>query len=376
MSIRVRLATLLAIALLAAACGSDSETDTAASGSDSASASASASGSGSASASEPAEDDAMEDEEAMEDDAMEDEDAMEDDAMEDDCSGNYTFESYSGPADIPRNPEKIAVFDLGMLTSFSELGIPIDAEDGFASLGTPLPAEVEAVASVPQSLGTAFEPDLEALNAMEPDLIVLASRSSRLYPDIVDLDIAPVVDLTSFDEAGTDFFEEFARTHRHIGEIFCVQDEVESMIDDLQGQIDSINAAAPAAGDALVLVTTGAEVGAFGPGAFRFGQVFDTYGFTAADDSLARDETHGEPVSYEFIAEAEPEILFVVDRAAATGQEGESAEAILDNALVNATPAAENDKIFYVDSFDWYIVFNGILGVQGFADDLAAAVGG
>lgn len=303
---------------------------------------------------------------------MEDEDAMEDS----DCSGTYTFESYSGEVEIPRNPEKIAVFDLGMLTSFDELGIPIDAEDGFAGLGTPLPDDVEALAAIPQPLGIVFEPDLEALNAMEPDLIVVASRSSRLYPDFVDLGIAPVVDLTSFDEAGTDFFEEFARTHRHIGEIFCVQDEVESTIGELQASIDAIKAAAPDAGDALVLVTTGAEVGAFGPGAFRFGQVYDTYGFSAADDSLARDETHGEPVSYEFIAEAAPEILFVVDRAAAVGEEGETAAAILDNALVNATPAAENGKIFYVDSFDWYIVFNGILGVQGVAEDLGAAVSG
>ncbi|MEM8924266.1 MAG: ABC transporter substrate-binding protein [Actinomycetota bacterium] len=365
MTIRVRIAALLAIALMAAACGSDGDTDAASgSGSESESASASASASepsASASASEPAEE---EEEEAMEEDAAAD------------CSGTYSFESYSGEVEVPRNPEKIAVFDLGMLTSFNELGIPIDADDGFASLGTPLPPEVEAVASVPQSLGTAFEPDLEALNAMEPDLIVLASRSSRLYPDIVDLGIAPVVDLTSFDEAGTDFFEEFARTHRHIGEIFCVQDTVEDMIADLQGQIDAINAAAPDAGPALVLVTTGAEVGAFGPGAFRFGQVYDTYGFLAADESLARDETHGEPVSYEFIAEAEPEVLFVVDRAAAIGEEGETAEAILDNALVAATPAAENGKIFYVDSFDWYIVFNGILGVSGVAEDLAAAVNG
>ncbi|MEM9607864.1 MAG: ABC transporter substrate-binding protein [Actinomycetota bacterium] len=373
MSARPRVAAVLvALALLAAGCGdSDDAGDTSsdsASASASASASEPASDSASASASEPASDSASA---SASEPASDSASASE---MADECSGTYSFTSYSGDVEVPRNPEKIAVYDLGMLTSFAELGIPIDAEDGVATLGTPLPADVEELAGIPQSLGTVFEPDLEALNAMEPDLIVVASRSSRLYPDFVDLGIAPVVDLTSFDE-DVDFFEEFARTHRHIGEIFCVQDETEAVIADIQSTIDSVNAVSPDAGDALVLVTTGAEVGAFGPGAFRFGQVYDNYGFLAADDSIAENETHGEPVSFEFIAEAEPDILFVVDRAAATGEEGEAAAAILDNSLVNSTAAAENGQIYYVDPFNWYIVFNGIVGVRGVAEELAAAVG-
>lgn len=363
MKARIRLALLAALALVPVACGGSSDADTASQDSVSETSTSVAEPS---SASEPAEE-VTGDEEDVDETVEEAAEA---------CSGTYTFESYSGEVEVPRNPERIAVFDLGMLASFDELGIPIDAEDGFASLGTPLPAEYEELVSTPRSLGTAFEPDLEALNAMEPDLIVLAARSSALYPDLVALDIAPVVDLTQFDAPGTDYFEEFARNHRNIGEIFCVQDTVEAVLAELEVSIDAVAAAAPDAGDALVLVTTGAEVTAFGPGAFRFGQVYDTYGFTAADESLARDETHGEPVSYEFIAEAEPDVLFVVDRAGAVGEEGQSAEAILDNALVDATPAAQNGKVFYVDSFDWYIVFNSIPGVRGVAEDLAAAVAG
>lgn len=360
---RVRLVGLVAIALLGAACGGNSESVTSA---QTAAAEPSTSVAAPTSDSSPAAPGSG-DVGGVDDTAEEAAEA---------CEGTYTFESYSGEVEVPRKPERIAVLDLGMLASFAELGIPIDADDGFASLGIPLPAEYEALVSTPKSLGTAFEPDLEALNAMDPDLIVVAARSSALYPDLVALDIAPVVDLTQFDGVGTDYFEEFARNHRHIGEIFCVQDTVEVVLDELEASIDAVAAKAPDAGDALVLVTTGAEVTAFGPGAFRFGQIYDTYGFAAADDSLARDETHGEPVSYEFIAEAEPDVLFVVDRAGATGEEGQSAEAILDNALVNATPAAQNGKIFYVDSFDWYIVFNGVPGVRGVAEDLAAAVAG
>lgn len=364
MNSRMCLALVAAIGLLTTACGSDAEVNATASP---------AAAEPAAASSEPIDDEASEPAADATSAPAQSEATADDDA---ECSGTYTFDSYSGEVEIPRNPETIAVFDLGILTSFSELGIPIDAEDGFASLGTPLPSELQELADTPLSLGTAFEPDLEALNAMEPDLIVVAARSSGLYPDLVDLNIAPVVDLTQFDAEGTDYFDEFARNHRNIGEIFCVQDTVETVLSDLQADIDAVAAAAPAAGDALVLVTTGVEVTAFGPGAFRFGQVYDTYGFISADESLARDETHGEPVSFEFIAEAAPEVIFVVDRAGAIGGEGETAAAILDNALVDATPAGMNDKIYYVDSFNWYVVFNGIPGVRGVAADLAAATAG
>ncbi|MEM7091716.1 MAG: ABC transporter substrate-binding protein [Actinomycetota bacterium] len=390
-SLRRMLAIVATFMLFAAACGGSDSSDEASSsdsGSESSESSSSESASASESSSSSSEESSSSSSEASESSSSGSAESSSSGSASEvasgDCSGTYTFESYSGEVEVPRNPENIAVFDLGMLTSLETLGVPLDGADGFASLGTPLPADVEEIVAIPQSLGTVWEPDLEALNAMEPDLIVLASRSSRFYPDFVDLGIAPVVDLTSFDdwlpppggtEGEVDFFEEFARTHRHIGEIFCVQDEVEAVISDLEGSIDQINAVAAESGDALVLVTTGAEVTAFGPGAFRFGQIYDVWGFSSADESLARDETHGEPVSYEFIAEAEPEVLFVVDRAAATGDEGEGAQAILDNALVNATPAAQNGQIFYVDSFDWYIVFNGILGLQGVAEDLSAVTG-
>lgn len=375
----MRLALLVVFALIAASCGSDSA-DESTSGNESGSASSEASASASedeasASSSDEATSESMADEDVDSSSDSSTAEADETAAVADaTCSGTYSFESYSGQVEIPRNPENVAVLDLATLDSMARLGVPIDANDGFAGLGIPLPADVEELIATPQSLGSVFEPDLEALNAMEPDLIVVAARSHRLYPDLVDLDIAPVVDLTAFDGEDTDFFEEFARTQRHIGEIFCVQDTAESVIGDLEAQIDTIRSAAPDAGDALVLVTTGSEVTAFGPGAFRFGQVYDNYGFTAADDSIARNETHGEPVSFEFIAEAAPEVLFVVDRAAATGDEGESAQSILDNPLVETTPAAQNDKIFYVDSFNWYIVFNGIRGVEGVVSDISQAI--
>ncbi|MEM8704917.1 MAG: hypothetical protein AAGE98_00555, partial [Actinomycetota bacterium] len=220
MTTRLRVvAALAALSLLAAACGDD-DTDTSASTSESASESesASASESESASASEMAESasEMAESESASASEMSESDSASASEMADADCTGDYTFASYSGELTVPRNPQKIAVFDMGMLSSLHALGVPLGEDDGVAVLGA-VPDDVQAIVDGMTSLGSVFEPDLEALNAMEPDLIVLASRSSSFFPDFVDAGIAPVVDLTSFDdwlpapgeEAPVDFIDEF-----------------------------------------------------------------------------------------------------------------------------------------------------------------------
>ena len=81
--------------------------------------------------------------------------------------------------------------------------------------------------------------------------------------------------------------------------------------------------------------------------------------------------THGEPVSFEFLLENDPDHLWVVDRDAATGEAGaQSAEAVLDNDIVAQTTAAENDQIVYLDPVAWYVVFGGIDTTQIMIDDV------
>lgn len=291
-------------------------------------------------------------------------------AAEDEAEADtVTIEHYSGTDEVPVNPETIVVMDLGVLMSLDALGITADA---FGSLGTPLPESWAAVAENPDlaPVGTAFEPDYEAINALEPDLILVATRSSATYPEMSE--IAPTVDLTFDDDV--DFLTGFRTRHEQIGDIFGVQDAVAEQLDALDARIEDIAARTGDAGTALVVLTSGTEVSAYGPGS-RFGLVHDVLGFAPADESLAEDETHGEAVSFEFIAEAAPDVMFVVDRSAAIGEEGgESAQAILDNDLVNGTPAAQEGRVVHVDGAAWYLAFNSLPGVNGILDDAETAL--
>lgn len=277
-----------------------------------------------------------------------------------------TVEHYSGTDEVPVEPETVVVMDLGMLLSLDALGIAVD---GFGSLGTGVPPEFSSAVDAAEPVGTAFEPDYEAINALEPDLIIVATRSSATYADMRE--IAPTIDLT-FDE-DVDFLTAFRDRHETLGQIFGVEDEVATLLADLDAAIDDIADRSADGGAALIVMTSGAEVSAYGPGS-RFGVVHDVLGYAAADDGLAENETHGEAVSFEYLAETAPDVLFAIDRSAAVGDGGTSAEQILDNELVDGTPAGTSGRIVYADPFAWYLVGNSIPGLRGIITDVESSL--
>ena len=284
------------------------------------------------------------------------------------AAGTVTIAHYSGTDTVPIDPETVVVLDTGVLLTLDALGIEVD---GFASLGVPTPERYAGVVEDPElvQVGTAFEPDFEAINALEPDLIIVATRSSATYPEMKK--IAPTVDLT-FDE-GVDFMTAVADRHRAIGQIFGVEDEVEAALAEIDAEVARVGDLTADAGSALIVMTSGTEVSAYGPGS-RFGVVHDVLGYAAAEESLERDATHGDVVSFEFIAEAEPDVLFVIDRGSAVGEDGQLAEAVLDNELVRDTPAWRNDRVVYVDGYSWYIASNSIPAMRAIIADVEASV--
>lgn len=65
-------------------------------------------------------------------------------------------------------------------------------------------------------VGTLFEPDYAALQALQPDLIIIAGRSRAAHDQLSEL--APTIDLTS---ATTDSFVDGLRSNlQRLGEIF------------------------------------------------------------------------------------------------------------------------------------------------------------
>lgn len=70
----------------------------------------------------------------------------------------------------------------------------------------------------------------------------------------------------------------------------------------------------------------------------------------------------------------DPSLLIVLDRDAAIGEEGEAAQAVLDNELVNGTTAVTNDDVLYVDTEKWYLSFGGLTSVTTILDEVGSLV--
>ncbi|WP_079710885.1 siderophore ABC transporter substrate-binding protein [Paraliobacillus ryukyuensis] len=268
-----------------------------------------------------------------------------------------------GTTTVPVNPEKVIVFDYGTLETLNELGVEVT--------GVPqgnLPPHLEKYESSSyENAGTLFEPDFEKLATIEPDLIIISGRSSKAYEELSEL--APTIYM-GVDAAN--YLESFQANVKTLGKIFSMEDKAQEKLDGVMATVDEVkSAAASTEGKGLIILTNDGSVSAYGPGS-RFGFIHDELGITPVDDTIEA-SNHGQSIGFEYIAEKNPDYLFVVDRNTIVGGEASAAKT-LDNDLVNGTNAAKNDNIVYLDPYYWYVSGGGLTSVQEMANQIKQAI--
>jgi iron complex transport system substrate-binding protein len=267
-----------------------------------------------------------------------------------------------GETTVPKNPAKVVTFDIATLDTLDALGVEV-----YGLPGTNLPAYLGKYADEKyEKLGSLFEPDYEAVAAAAPDLIIVAARSSTAFAELSK--IAPTIDLSN---SWTDFENSVKANSRILGEIFDKSAEIDAMIRELDGKVAAVKAKAAEAGTGLIVLTSGSEITAYGAGS-RFGWIHESLGVVPAIADVEA-ATHGDAVSFEFLLEANPDWLYVIDRDAATA-EG-AAAAILDNELVAQTTAWKNGNVVYIDPVRSYIVNGGLPAFTALVDQVGAALG-
>jgi iron complex transport system substrate-binding protein len=254
-----------------------------------------------------------------------------------------------GTVTVPARPQRAVVFDLALLDILDALGVAVQG----VPVG-PKPAYLAAYDSAGYAkVGTLFEPDYEAVNALDPDLILVGNRSAAKRKDLSQ--IAPTLDLT-FDSAA---LTESVIAHTELlGALFGQSDKAAVLVAGLRNQLTRVRQQAKGAGTALFLMSSGGRISTYGPGS-RFSVLFDDFGLTPAMDGQAAGP-HGQAVSFEFVLQADADWIFVLDRDAAVGRDGASAQALLDNALVRQSKAWQAGRVVYLDSASWYLGGGGV----------------
>lgn len=274
-----------------------------------------------------------------------------------------TIEHELGETTLEKNPEHVVVFDFGTLDTLDSLGVEVT---GLPQMNIPSYLS-KFESSDYKNAGGLKEPDFEAIYDMDPDLIIISGRQADLYEDFKD--IAPTIYVELDAE---NYMESFKGNVEMIGKIFDKEKEAEKQLLDVEENMKALQEkTADIDGKGLITLSNGGKVSAYGPGS-RFGIIHDVFGVPAVDEDLDV-STHGQNVSYEYIAENNPDYLFVVDRDAVVNGEA-AAKQTIENDLVKETTAFKEDQIVYLDPDIWYLSGGGLTSVQMMVDEIDSAV--
>ncbi|RNF38306.1 siderophore ABC transporter substrate-binding protein [Planococcus salinus] len=268
-----------------------------------------------------------------------------------------------GETTFAKNPEKVVVFDFGILDSMDKLGVE-------AVAGVPqgnIPTYLEKYEDTKyENVGTLKEADFEAIHALEPDLIIISGRQASMYEEFSE--IAPTVHM-GVDT--TKYMESFTKNMNTLGEIFGEEEQVKEELASIEAQIEELKSNVSSSEEkALIVLANEGKVSAYGA-ASRFGMIHDVFGVKQADEGIEA-STHGQSISFEYILDTNPDVMFVVDRNAAVGNDA-SAKESLENELVQKTTAYQNDKIIYLDPDYWYLSGGGLESVSQMVTGIQSA---
>lgn len=279
------------------------------------------------------------------------------------AAATITVTDSNGSIEVPKNPKKVVVFDNGSLDTIDALG----AGDTIVGAATKnLPDYLSSYKDV-ESAGGIKEPDLEKINELQPELIIISGRQKDFEEKLSK--IAPTIYLSVDAE---DTWNSTKHNIETLAEIFDKTEEADKKIADLEKEIADIKEQAEASDQtALVTLVNEGQLSAYGTGS-RFGIVHDTFGFKQADDAIEA-STHGQSVSYEYVLEKNPDILFVVDRTKAIGGD-DTNDNVSDNELVKQTNAGKNGKVISLQPDVWYLSGGGLESTHLMIEDVKKAL--
>ncbi|MEZ8824540.1 siderophore ABC transporter substrate-binding protein [Vibrio amylolyticus] len=274
-----------------------------------------------------------------------------------------TIEHTLGTIDIDGTPKRVVVLSHGALDFLNEIGV-----EPVGTVKQLIPSYLAQYSDNQyHALGSLKEPNFEEIFMAKPDLIIAEGRQAELYKDLSA--IAPVY---MYQIDNSDYWKTTQHHWRVLGDLFDKSSHVESMITNIQQQFSEIEAHTTARSlNAMSVMNSGSRLSMFGSNS-RFSVIYDELGFETREsknvESVAR--PHGNLISFEYVADAQPDVIFILDRQQAIGASNASSEQFFDNNLVNSTPAAKNNKVVFLDSAAWYLTAGGYQSTQIMINDV------
>ncbi|QUJ70520.1 ABC transporter substrate-binding protein (plasmid) [Photobacterium sp. GJ3] len=275
-----------------------------------------------------------------------------------------TIKHALGEITLDQVPQRVVVLGQGSLDTLTRLGI-----EPVGVVKPMMPAYLSKYQGDQYvGVGSVVEPDFEAIFMAKPDLIIAEARMTALMDQLQE--IAPTI---MYSVEYGQYWQDAQKNWRMLGEIFNKQAEAEQLIAAVQNKLDATKKRVKDSGmNALMLMNNGNKLAMFSEGS-RFSMVFNDFGFSPAkSEKVSAGGPHGNLISFEYIADAKPDALLVLDREQAIGRDTGKAKARFDNPLVKSTPAFQKNHIVYLNPNAWYITMAGATATELMIDDINA----
>lgn len=289
------------------------------------------------------------------------------------ATSSVTIEDNNGSHTVNMPAKSIVATDNRTFQTLSSWGVKLSA--GAVTL-MPSTSPYKNDSSI-VNLGNHREPNLEAVVAVNPDLIINGQRFAKYQDDFKKL--APNATVVTLDpREGQPLDEELKRQTTVLGELFGKPTEAKNLNADLDASIARAKAAYNKDQKVMAVITSGGKIGFSAPSKGRtLGPVYDILGLTPALEVKDSSTDHqGDDVSVEAIAKSNPDWILAMDRDAAVSADDPKyvpANEVLSQspALKNVT-ASKNSNIVYMPA-DTY-TNEGIQTYTKFFNSLADAL--
>lgn len=254
-------------------------------------------------------------------------------------------------------------FDLGAADTLRAIG----KEEVIAGIPTKtLPTYIKNLGEKVQNVGSMREPDIEAIAAMQPDLIIASTRTKDFIPQLKE--IAPTV---IFNVDSKDYWGSVQKNVKSLASLFNeeTQQKAAAQVKELQTVIDTIATQNEKHSEkSLAIMLNEGKMSAFGAQS-RFGFLYQDLKFRPTDAKI-EESRHGQEISFEGVSELNPDVLFVLNRTLAIGGDNSKADALMKNELIQATNAVKNNKVVNLTSDLWYLSGGGLESTKLMLQDL------
>ncbi|MFI7276128.1 ABC transporter substrate-binding protein [Streptomyces sp. NPDC049879] len=267
----------------------------------------------------------------------------------DSSGGAVTVDTAMGEVEVPAAPERVVVLDTGELDTALALGVtPVGAAEtdtgtmGLSYLPQDQLADIE-------NIGVVGQPNLEAINELDPDVIIGSKiRVEEFYDELSA--IAPTV-LT--ETVGAPWKENFALHAQALGRA----DEAQAVVDAYDEHVAQVTEAlggAEAAAEtevSMLRFIEGANTRLYGRENF-IGSILEDVGLGRPAITDEAPDGFAVEISPEQVDQADADVIYYTSYGSADAS-GE--EAAVGGPLWDDLTAVQNDRAFPVDDDLWFL---------------------